>query len=281
MRDGTSSRTAELVCAGRAIAHADGRVPGYADPTARVLASDEAREWIARFEPGRAPRGLRDRAFRRYLGTLSRIMVARTLAIDEGVREAASPQLVILGAGLDGRAWRMKELADVTVLEVDHPDTQRTKRARIGALEQAAKEVRFVAVDFTKDSLDEALERAGHDASRTTTWIWEGVIMYLTPEQVDATLRVIAKRSASGSRLLANYHPPSVMVRVMNLFVRSVGEPFRSRFRPEAMRALLDRHGFDVTRDESIRDVGARIGGVLARDVRPVVHLRLVTGLRR
>ena len=40
----------------------------------------------------------------------SQMMVARTVAIDAGLRNAAVPKVVILGAGLDGRAWRMREL---------------------------------------------------------------------------------------------------------------------------------------------------------------------------
>jgi hypothetical protein len=39
------------------------------------------------------------------------MMVARTLEIDNAVRRAQTPQVVILGAGLGGRAWRMAELA--------------------------------------------------------------------------------------------------------------------------------------------------------------------------
>jgi O-methyltransferase involved in polyketide biosynthesis len=39
------------------------------------------------------------------------MMVARTVAIDGAIRTAVSSQVVILGAGLDGRAWRMPELA--------------------------------------------------------------------------------------------------------------------------------------------------------------------------
>ena len=120
------------------------------------------------------------------------MMVARTVAIDDAVRAATAPQVVILGAGLDGRAWRMPELRDVTVFEVDHPDSQRVKRARVSALEPVARDIRFVPVDFTRDRLDDALAAAGHDATRATTWIWEGVVMYLELSDIDATLSVIA-----------------------------------------------------------------------------------------
>ena len=38
-------------------------------------------------------------------------MVPRTIAIDDVVRGHAAARVVILGAGLDARAWRMAELA--------------------------------------------------------------------------------------------------------------------------------------------------------------------------
>jgi Leucine carboxyl methyltransferase len=61
---------------------------------------------------------------------LLRRLARGPVAIDDAIRTAASPQVVILGAGLDGRAWRVSELADAIVFEVDHPDSQRMKRER-------------------------------------------------------------------------------------------------------------------------------------------------------
>lgn len=281
MKEGRSSHTAEHVCEGRALAHGHTRVARYADPTARVLASDETRARIDGFFAEPRPRGLFARARRAYLQRLAATMVARTVAIDDVVREAAAPQLVVLGAGLDGRAWRMAELAGATVFEVDHPDTQREMRRRAAALTLAAKEVHFVPVDFTRDSLEAALAGAGHDATRPTTWVWEGVVMYLRPVEVEATLGKIAGRSAPGSVLALLYHAPSITVWMMSPFVGRAGEPFRSSFRPAAMRELLERHGFEGMRDESMREVGARLGGELAEELRPVPHLRLAVARRR
>ena len=50
-------------------------------------------------------------------------------------------------------------------------------RSRVASLKQAARDVRFVPVDFTRDRLDDALADAGHGKERQTTWIWEGVVM--------------------------------------------------------------------------------------------------------
>ena len=112
----------------------------------------------------------------------------------------------ILGAGYDGRAWRMPELAGVNVFEVDHPATQSDKRSHVGELPPAIGNITFVSIDFERESLGTALDRAGHDAWSPTCWIWEGVVMYLTREAMRATLAAIARRSATGSTLIVNYH---------------------------------------------------------------------------
>src|SRR5207244_5763641 len=136
---------------------------------------------LARIEDGiRAGKSSRRLEMSRVMADL---MALRTSAIDAAVRDAlaaGATQLVILGAGYDGRAWRMSELAGVKVFEVDHPATQGDKRAHLAELPPATGVVTFVAVDFERESLGAALDRAGHDRSSPTCWIWEGVVMYLT-----------------------------------------------------------------------------------------------------
>jgi methyltransferase (TIGR00027 family) len=196
------------------------------------------------------------------------------------VGPAASPQLVILGAGLDGRAWRMPELRDAVVFEVDHPDSQQAKRARAAALVPVAREIRFVAVDFERDRLDDELARAGHDVTRPTTWIWEGVVMYLTPADVEATLSVIARRSAPASRLIVLYHAPALLTKLAGRVVRRLGEPLRSAFRADEMRALLARHGFTIAHDDDLRDLGATMSPEVREATRPIRHLRIAVADR-
>ena len=132
----------------------------------------------------------------------------RSLAIDAVVVDALErdvPQFVILGAGLDARALRLAAASRATVFEVDHPATQRYKRARVPVGERAA---RFVAVDFERDSLNDRLAEAGHDVSRPTVWVWEGTTMYLAPEATRATIDVVARRSAPRSVLaVTNLRP--------------------------------------------------------------------------
>ena len=208
------------------------------------------------------------------------MMTARTVEIDESLRGCRTSQVVILGAGLDGRAWRMDELRDAVVFEVDHPDSQQLKRQRAAALTLRAREVRVGPVDFTRDKLGDALASAGHDPMQPTAWIWEGVVMYLTAEQVEATLAALSPRSAPGSRLVILYTQPALIMRLVGLAVGLLGEPFRSAFTPEAMRTLLSRYGFAVVRDEGVPQLGAAMSPSIGAATRLMKHLRIVTADR-
>lgn len=118
-----------------------------------------------------------------------------TAALDDGV-----DQVVVLGAGYDGRALRFRT-PGVTFFEVDHPATQADKRARLAAAGASTEGITFVSADFTRPGLGEALARAGHDTTRRTLSLCEGVLRYLPESAVRELLGVIAARSAPGSRL--------------------------------------------------------------------------------
>jgi methyltransferase (TIGR00027 family) len=195
------------------------------------------------------------------------MMALRTAAIDAAVRDAiagGATQLVILGAGYDGRAWRMSELAGVKVFEVDHPATQGDKRARVTELPQSIGVVRFVSIDFERESIQAVLERAGHDRTLPTCWIWEGVVMYLTRDAMRATLADIAGRSAPGSTLIVNYH--TIHRRgIVRLLFRLIGEPQISAWTPEEMAADLGSVGFRVREDTGMIDWNDRYAQGKAR----------------
>jgi methyltransferase (TIGR00027 family) len=280
MQEGRASQTAVMVTTARAVAHLEGNVPGFSDPTALVLLPEEARARVEWFRAETAPANTRDRFSREFMKGRAQMMAVRTVAIDEEVRAAAAPQVVILGAGFDGRAWRMPELAGAIVFEVDHPDTQRDKVARAAALPRVAREIRFVPVDFTRESLEEKLAAAGHDPARATTWIWEGVVMYLTRAEIEATLAVITRRSTPGSRVVIAYAAPGWLLPIVHLLVRRVGEPFRSVFRAGAMKALLASAGFTVLHDRDIPTLARPLSERAWKATRTLKHIRIVAAER-
>jgi methyltransferase (TIGR00027 family) len=260
MRPDQPSTTALYVAMGRAVAHAEARVRGFSDPIARELLPADARRLVDLYVSRQRASGIRDRWTLRIVRRVARMITLRTIAIDEAIRAAPDlGQLVILGAGLDARAWRMGELRDAIVFEVDHPATQAFKRERTAALPPRARKVRFVPVDFQRDSLEEALARAGHDAAAPTLWLWEGVIRYLSRDAIEATLDAVARRSAPGSRLVANYTTGAGAARwLSNLVLASIGEPIRSAISPSGFAALLAPRGFAVVSDTDATAWAAR-----------------------
>jgi methyltransferase (TIGR00027 family) len=114
-----------------------------------------------------------------------------------------------------------------------------------------------VSIDFERESLDAVLERAGHDRSSPTCWIWEGVVMYLTRDAVRATLAGVAGRSAAGSTLIVNYHISHRRVMARLLF-RLIGEPQMSAWTREEMTEVLRSAGFVVGEDTGMLDWNTR-----------------------
>src|SRR5882724_2427429 len=194
-----------------------------------------------------------DRLARTFL-TWPLTLVARLAAVP-GLRElvpwliddaiAASlgehlEQFVILGAGFDSRAHRLPCLRGITVFEVDHPDTQTTKRKVLErVLSVPPKHVRFVALDFNQRDLASVMAAAGYRESARTFILWEGVTNYLTEAAVDTTLRWCS-RASPGSLLLFTYvhrdvlTTPDAFIGTKNLFasLERAGEKLRFGIEP-------------------------------------------------
>jgi len=266
MKADRPSRTAQFVAHGRALADMGlSHVPDFHDPTARFFLNEKGKRSLAKTE--RAVReGKRSMSLEMARG-MADMIALRTAAIDAAVRDGlanGATQLVILGAGYDGRAWRMPELAGVKVFEVDHPATQGDKRARIAELPPATGSVTFVPIDFAAESLDSVLNRCGHDRMSPTCWIWEGVVMYLTRDVMRATLTAVARRSAPGSTLIVNYH---MLHRrwFANVVFQLIGEPQISAWTPEEMSADLKSAGYVVREDSGMLDWNDRFAGGQAK----------------
>ena len=287
-----------FVCQGRAVA--DGRigVGSFADPIAGRLLSEAELTPVRMARRGAAVADARERYAVRSVVSCAEVVAPRTVLIDAAVTEAierrADSQVVLLGAGLDGRPWRLAALRDVTVMSVDHPASQADLRRRARGLPAAACDLRFVAVDLARGQLAPALAAGGHDPRRPTVWVWEGVIPYLARQEVADTLDALTAVSGEGSTLVAQYQSRSVAAQlgraVAGLVARAsgvpsplAGEPWRSLWSEARMGALLTGRGWAVETDLDLLEYARRIGTptesarslvsgrvVLARVQRPV-----------
>jgi methyltransferase (TIGR00027 family) len=140
-------------------------------------------------------------------------IVCRCRYIDDYLQECLKSgiaQLVILGAGLDSRAYRNELHQGVArVFEVDHPATQASKIERVKKVfGKIPSHVTYVSVDFVDETLDKLLT-SGFDPSLKTLFIWEGVTPYLNIESVDTTLAWVHANSAPGSAIIFDYQEMS------------------------------------------------------------------------
>jgi methyltransferase (TIGR00027 family) len=163
-------------------------------------------------------------------------------------------QYVLLGAGYDTSPLRLSDnLGEAVTFEVDHPATQAAKRAAVGR--SWPDNVRFVPVDFHRDSLGDRLAATGWRADTTTFWSWLGVTMYLTDEAVMATLAVVAT-SPPGSTIVLNYTVHEDEVDPGELPLRAdggrgvarQGEPWINFYRPDELAARVLAVGFSSVR---------------------------------
>jgi methyltransferase (TIGR00027 family) len=249
MEAGQPSRTAYSAARYRA-AHQileGGRI--FTDPLAtRILGAPEE-ELLAD-----APR----RAMRVFVAARSRFAEeALAAAVARGI-----DQVVVLGAGLDTFAYR-NPYPQVRVFEVDHPDTQAWKRARLAeAGIEVPGSLTYVDVDFERQSLADRLRPAG-----PAFFVWLGVVPYLTREGFDETLAFVA--GAPGNEVVFDYaQSPSRMsperraaLEARAERVARIGEPWLTYFEPDEIAAELTGLGFDEIEDLGPAAMAARYFG--------------------
>jgi methyltransferase (TIGR00027 family) len=191
----------------------------------------------------------------------------RTRHIDEMFKEglaSGATQVVILGAGLDSRAYRFdRVLNGARVFEVDFPPTQEYKKKRVREILSALPaHVTYAPIDFTKDDLGTVLKQAGYDTTKKTVFVWEGVTVYIPESAVTGTLRFVASNSAPGSRIVFDYFLESAFktpgIVALNKRLTALGEPFVFGMPDENRDRFIARQGLRVMSEVDINDLRRR-----------------------
>ncbi len=192
------------------------------------------------------------RSFRIGGDQLFHYLVARTRFFDERTLAALAgglAQVVIVGAGYDGRALRFRTTG-VRFFELDHPVTQRDKFERLKRLGADLSHVSLVPADFTKDDVDAVLGAAGHDRTRGSLVVCEGLVIYLDRGVIRDLLKRLRRR-ASPDSILAIQLPirsgkpwQEAQRAAFNVILSIAGEPPRTRFGPEEALELLRQTGW-------------------------------------
>lgn len=147
---------------------------------------------------------------------------------------ATVAQFVILGAGFDTRAFRLRKAMQMRVrlFEVDAPKTVAIKRDVLLRAGIDPAGVALVPADFEREDWLSRLVEAGFDRSSPALFLWEGVTPYLDKAAVEDTLRKIAG-TAKGSIIAFDYVTTEVLesqalyLRIVRASLQASGEPLK------------------------------------------------------
>lgn len=249
----------------------------FRDPLARAFAAAGGL-WPA------SPPPQDDEAARRRRLAVSFSIVVRTKFLDDLVREASASgvrQVVLLGAGMDSRAFRMEWPEGTRVFEVDTAaplDFKAEVLRQEGAV--ACCERITVAVDLRED-WPRALSAAGHDPSAPTVWIAEGLLIYLPEDAVELLLTRIGAQSVPGSRMGLTLGSRGVIERFgADAAPGSAPSMWVSESPDDPVRWLAG-HGWEAE-SHTLRDRAAAYGRPVSTPPRPEEHPGgLISAIRR
>ena len=120
-------------------------------------------------------------------------------------------QFVVLGAGLDTRAYGPIKHSALTIFECDQARDQAHKRRYLDKAGIDASHVHFVTLDFAQENWITALLDSDYDPAKRTIFLWEGVTLYLARQSVEHTLSLLKANSAAGSRVIADIYAHSFL----------------------------------------------------------------------
>ncbi|HET7311196.1 MAG TPA: SAM-dependent methyltransferase [Mycobacteriales bacterium] len=194
------SRTAIGVARARA-AEAGRPDPLFDDPFAAAFVT------AAGMDTGTADLGELTEEQRRWRAAIAFHISIRTRFFDDYLLAAVHSgirQVVVLGAGLDTRAFRLEVPdPDVHWFELDLPDVLAFKQAVLEAEGAVPRGHRTpIAVDLAAD-WSAALQVAGFCLASPTAWLAEGLLVYLDRATAEHVLTAATALSAPGSRLAA------------------------------------------------------------------------------
>jgi len=289
MKEGQSSRTAEAAAALRANHFKNTVSPVFSDPYAFELTS---RSWKKLLSSPLLVKVMNSAVLNRTLGLLTGQVVGRSRYAEDLLDQAVqqnTQQYVLVGAGLDSFVLRQSHhYPTLKIFEVDHPDTQATKQTKLKKLGEIPATVEFVAINFEKESISEALARSLYERSAPAFFSWLGTTHYLNPQTTLQTLKTIAEFAANGSEVVldysTNFQELTGVERLGSMgvaqFTHLLKEPLLGQFKPTDLHRAVEQMGFEIVEDLSGKAIteryfSARVDEIRHTSATRLLHLRL------
>jgi len=215
---------------------------------------------------------------RKFAPGLHEHLISRTRFIDDLIKKSATSgaeQYVILGAGYDLRAHRLKLPSSLRIFEVDQPEVQARKRSKLPKELPNSENVTYVTVDFTHQSLTKQLMAAGFDQSKSTVFTLEGVSQYITKEAVSSTIKELATLTQKVSSIFfisyvdelldkdpeacfgKGYPKAAKRAETIKYLSAKAGEPWISFYTAKEIESALSQNGFSIKENVTLEDLNS------------------------
>ncbi len=178
-------------------------------------------------------------------------------------------QVVIIGAGLDGRSFRFADqMPQVRFFEIDRPPVmerrEKTAKRLFGKMPET---ITSIPVDCREQEVFGLLRLAGYKEDLKTLFIWMGGSSFSQKTVVDATLRSIASHSSPGSEMVFDYIPGRLAqgdfskyrgARFGALVNDASGEPWRFGIAEDKSGEFFTQRGFKVISDLNAKELAEK-----------------------
>lgn len=186
-------------------------------------------------------------------------VIARTKYIDNIFQNALKngvKQVVIFGAGFDSRAIRLTDRnTNIKVYEIDTYFTlnAKTKQFRKRGIIKPENNI-YIPIDFDKEEIKIKLDNSSFNISKKALFILEGLIMYLSENAIDDTLKLIYNYSSPGSLLVFDYIYASVLKQEQKYYgensiykrVKKDGESWTFGIEEGEIEKFLNHYNFNL-----------------------------------
>lgn len=206
------------------------------DPFAEHLASEGA-EFFLEFLKNKAPNAIEKYCFG---------LAVRTRKIDEELLKSfreGIDQVVVIGAGLDSRAWRLGKcnytlpgdeqlFRNVSWFEIDFPEVLEYKLNALKKFSTICKTYVPVTADLSLPSWTDKFLKTTYDPKKRTVWLLEGLTTYLTEEELSLLITRLTSISLNESIFIATFSGPekTLITTSMHRFFTKTPEEFMKKF---------------------------------------------------
>ena len=212
--------------------------------------------------------------FKKIIPGLHEHLIARTKYLDNIIKQCilnGTKQYVILAAGYDSRANRLKLSSDVKIFELDQPEVQKRKLSILENIIPRSNKITYLEIDFNHNSITKNLLNAGFDTEKDTIFTLEGISQYITKDALYSTLKEISQLTKKTKSTIffsytdsiinkspqhlfgKNYpNPTKIMVRIKKI-VNALSEPWISFYSIHEIKELLSKSNFNLKEIKNIK----------------------------